>query len=95
MHALFPRSLFAAALAAPVLALAATVSVSPVGEVAQVRQVTAKFSEPVVPLGDLRLADPFTLACEGKVPPGAGRWVDDRAWVYDFQEALPPRRTSR
>ena len=65
-------------------------SVSPRGEVAQVRQVAVRFSEPVVPLGDLRLPDPVTVQCLGPVPAGAGRWVDDRSWVYDFREPVPP-----
>jgi uncharacterized protein YfaS (alpha-2-macroglobulin family) len=72
-------------------ALAATVAgVSPVGEVAQVRQVTVKFSEAVVAAGDPRLPDPFGLSCEGKVPNGSGRWANERVWVYDFNDALPP-----
>lgn len=65
-------------------------SVSPQGEVAQVRQVVVTFSEPVVPLGDLRLPDPMDLSCQGDAPEGDGRWVDGRIWVYDFQQALPP-----
>lgn len=70
---------------------AATVaSVSPQGEVAQVRQLTVKFSEAVVPFGDPRLPDPFALQCEGAVPGGAGRWSSDRVWLYDFREALGP-----
>ena len=64
--------------------------VSPQGEVAQVRQVTVRFSEAVVPLGDPRLADPMTVTCQGAVPAGSGRWVNDRAWVYDFREAPGP-----
>ena len=42
------------------IAQAATIaSVSPQGEVAQVRQVTVRFSESVVAFGDLRLPDPL------------------------------------
>ena len=70
---------------------AATISsVSPQGEVAQVRQVVVKFSEAVVPFGDLRLPDPMSLACQGAVPAGSGRWANDRVWLYDFTEALGP-----
>ena len=47
---------------------AAITAVSPQGEVAQVRQITVKFSEAVVPFGDLRLADPMSLACQGAAP---------------------------
>jgi hypothetical protein len=63
-------------------------SISPHGEVAQVRQVTVKFSEPVVPLGDLRLPDPFRVQCVGATPSGSGRWINDRVWQFDFREAL-------
>ena len=70
---------------------AATIaSVSPQGEIAQVRQITVRFSEAVVAFGDLRLPDPLTLSCEGAVPAGAGRWASDRVWLYDFREPLPP-----
>ena len=69
---------------------AAVVAVSPQGEVAQVRQVTVKFSDAVVAFGDPRLADPFVLSCQGAAPAGAGRWASDRVWLYDFREPLPP-----
>lgn len=69
---------------------ASIVGVTPQGEVAQVRQISVKFSEPVVPLGDPRLPDPMSLSCQGAVPPGSGRWANDRAWLYDFREPLPP-----
>jgi len=60
---------------------------SPQGTVKQVRQVAARFSEPMVPLGDPRgAADPFDVRC---AEPGAGRWVDTRQWVYDFARDLP------
>jgi len=59
---------------------------SPQGEVAQVRQVRATFSEPMVRFGDPRLPAPFDLACP---TPGSGRWVDDKTWVFDFKEDVP------
>ena len=72
-------------------AQAATIaSVSPQGEVAQVRQITVKFSEAVVAFGDLRLPDPLALSCVGAAPAGSGRWANDRVWLYDFREPLPP-----
>ena len=52
---------------------AAIVSVGPQGEVAQVRQVTVKFSGPVVAFGDPRLADPFAISCQGARVVGSGR----------------------
>ena len=76
---------------------AASISgVSPQGEAAQVRQVTVRFSEAVVPFGELRLPDPMTVLCQGgqggpgAAPSGAGRWASDRIWLYDFKDALPP-----
>ena len=85
------------ALAAGVFALSAgeagavsIVAVTPQGEVAQVRQVTVKFSEAVVAFGDPRLADPVAIACRGSVPAGSGRWANDRVWLYDFREPLGP-----
>src|SRR5512143_3056456 len=58
---------------------------SPQGTVKPVRQVTARFSAPMVALGDPRLADPFVIDCAAK---GKGRWVDSRNWVYDFETDL-------
>ena len=84
-------AMFALLAASAIPATAATItSVSPQGEVAQVRQLTVKFSEAVVPFGDLRLPDPLVVACEGPARAGSGRWANDRVWLYDFREALPP-----
>ncbi|HEY4068855.1 MAG TPA: MG2 domain-containing protein [Burkholderiaceae bacterium] len=87
------RSVFTAAallLAASHAHAANIASVSPQGEVAQVRQVVVKFSDAVVPFGDLRLPDPMTLNCQGTVPAGSGRWISERAWTFDFRAPLPP-----
>lgn len=59
---------------------------SPQGTVKQVRQVTARFSDPMVPFGDPRLVEPFGVACPEA---GSGRWADTRHWVYDFARELP------
>jgi hypothetical protein len=59
---------------------------SPQGAAKEVRQVTVRFSEPMVPLGDPRLEDPFSIQCPEK---GRGRWVDGKNWVYDFEQDLP------
>ncbi|MBS1213379.1 MAG: hypothetical protein H6R26_1996, partial [Proteobacteria bacterium] len=59
---------------------------APQGTVKGIRQVQARFSEPVVRFGDPRLADPFTLDCPAA---GSGRWVDGRNWVFDFNVDLP------
>jgi uncharacterized protein YfaS (alpha-2-macroglobulin family) len=65
---------------------AEVVRFSPQGTVKRVRQVSARFSDPMVPLGDPRAADPFDVTCP---EPGVGRWVDSRDWVYDFARDLP------
>ena len=71
--------------------LAASVrQASPQGEVAQVRQVRVTFAQSVMPLGDVRHDDPFTLQCQGTVPPGGGRWATDKVWVYDFSDDVGP-----
>jgi len=57
------------------------------GTVKRVRQVTARFSEPMAPLGDPRAAaDVFEVECP---EPGTPRWVDGRDWAYDFARDLP------
>jgi alpha-2-macroglobulin len=62
-------------------------SFSPTGTVKQIRQVQVRFSEPMVPFGDLRdVAQPFNIACSES---GKARWVDDRNWAYDFDHDLP------
>src|SRR3990172_6267530 len=59
---------------------------SPQGEVKGVRQVTARFSDQMVPFGDPRLVEPFDIKCADK---GRGRWADSRNWVYDIERDLP------
>ena len=60
---------------------------SPQGTAKRVRQVSARFSEPMVPLGDPRsTTDPFDITCPEA---GIGHWVDSRTWVYDFARDLP------
>ena len=59
---------------------------TPQGTVKNVRQVTVRFSEPMVPLGDPRLADPFEIACPEA---GTARWADSSNWVFDFGRDLP------
>lgn len=75
--------------ALPHAALAARVaSVSPSGEVAEVRQVQVRFDTPVVTMGDLRAAAPYALACNGSRVEGDRRWLDDKRWVFDLREPL-------
>ncbi|MGH7962197.1 MAG: alpha-2-macroglobulin family protein, partial [Candidatus Binatia bacterium] len=60
---------------------------TPQGTVKGVRQVSARFSEPMIPLGDPRtVVDPFEITCP---EPGTSRWVDSHNWVYDFTRDLP------
>src|SRR5947208_16950819 len=61
---------------------------SPQGVVKQIRQVRVRFSEAMVPLGDLRAAvEPFEISCPEK---GRGRGVDSRNCSYDFELDWPP-----
>lgn len=67
------------------------VGLSPQGEVAQVNQVVAKFDESVIPLGSDKGPAAVTVRCnDAQVVKGAGRWNDDKTWVFDFENALPP-----
>ncbi|MYJ74474.1 MAG: hypothetical protein F4089_04945, partial [Gammaproteobacteria bacterium] len=59
---------------------------SPSGYAKDARQVTVRFSEPMVALGEPNRSDPFAVECE---VPGNGRWVDERNWVYDFDYDVP------
>ena len=88
----FFRMLLPLALAAAGAAQALTVaSLSPQGEVAQVRQVVAKFDGPAVQFGDPRAPAPLAVACsDADAARGTGRWTSDREWVYDFAQDLPP-----
>src|SRR5512137_3120432 len=62
-------------------------SFSPEGEVRGVRQVTARFSEAMIPFGDPRVVvEPFLITCPEK---GISRWIDTRNWSYDFERDLP------
>ncbi|MBF0137048.1 MAG: hypothetical protein HQL65_12480, partial [Magnetococcales bacterium] len=59
---------------------------SPNGFVKKVRQVTVRFTRPMVAFGDPRLSEPFVSQCPIA---GKGRWVDSRNWAYDFDQDLP------
>lgn len=65
--------------------------VSPQGEVAQVRQVVVRFDAPAVRMGDPGAPAPFAVNCsDAGAARGQGRWLDERRWVYDFVQDLPP-----
>lgn len=86
------KAIWLAALLLPSMAQAAEVKFSPVGAAHDVRQATARFDEPMVRMGDPRLPSPFKIACSA---PGTGRWIDERNWVYDFQDPVPAGQTCR
>jgi uncharacterized protein YfaS (alpha-2-macroglobulin family) len=66
-------------------------SVSPQGEVSRVRQVVAKFDDSAVNFGDPKAPAPLMLSCnDAQATKGAGRWLNDRQWVFDFENDLPP-----
>ncbi len=66
-------------------------SLSPQGEVAQVRQVVAKFDADAVRFGDARAPAPLAVQCsDPQASQGSGRWTSAREWVYDFARDLPP-----
>lgn len=60
---------------------------SPQGFVKNVRQVSVRFSEQMVPFGDPRsLSDPFEISCKEK---GSSRWADGKNWIFDFDRDIP------
>ena len=66
-------------------------SLSPQGEVAQVRQLVVKFDEAAVNFGDPKAAAPLTVSCnDSAASQGSGRWVNEREWAFDFTRDLPP-----
>ncbi len=66
-------------------------SVSPQGEISRVRQVVAKFDDSAVTFGDPKAPAPLSLACnDAQATKGTGRWLNDRQWVFDFENDLPP-----
>ncbi|MEY4294849.1 MAG: hypothetical protein RLY82_537, partial [Pseudomonadota bacterium] len=66
-------------------------SLSPQGEVSQVRQLVVKFDEAVVNFGDPKAAAPLTVNCnDSAASQGSGRWVNEREWAFEFARDLPP-----
>lgn len=78
--------------ASPFIASALQLStLTPRGEVARVKQLVAAFDEATIGFGDAKADAPVDLRCaDGFVPKGAGRWLNERTWVFDFEEDLPP-----
>ncbi len=73
------------------VAQAATViSFSPEGEAPEVRQIVAKFDEPVIAFGDAKAPDPFSIECLSTQPvSGSGHWLNAQSWAYEFDRDLP------
>ena len=66
-------------------------SLSPQGEVAQVRQVVARFDQDAVRFGDGQAPAPLAVQCsDAQASQGSGRWTGAREWVFDFARDLPP-----
>ncbi len=76
--------------ALPAQALQIT-SLSPQGDAARVRQVVAKFDEAAVNFGDPKAPAPLQLNCsDAQATQGTGRWTNEKEWVFDFSNDLPP-----
>jgi hypothetical protein len=59
--------------------------------VARVRQIVAKFDQGAVNFGDPKAPAPLSVSCsDAQAGKGTGRWTDAKAWVYDFENDLPP-----
>ncbi|WP_079419000.1 alpha-2-macroglobulin family protein [Thiomonas intermedia] len=65
-------------------------SLSPQGEVAQVRQVVARFDAPAVNFGDAKSAAPLLVSCnDAQAAQGRGRWISAKEWAFQFADDLP------
>lgn len=66
-------------------------SLTPQGEVSRVRQVVAKFDEAATRFGDAGAKAPLAVSCsDAQAAKGSGRWLNEKQWVYDFENDLPP-----
>ncbi len=73
-----------------------TISFGLSGEVKDVSQAVAKFSQNMVAFGDPTVESPFTVSCNGLDPApkdmkevGSARWLGPKEWAYDFVKPLP------
>ncbi|MEJ8823410.1 MG2 domain-containing protein [Variovorax humicola] len=65
--------------------------VTPQGEVARVRQLVARFDQAAVNFGDPKAPAPLAVSCtDAAGSKGTGRWVNEKQWVYDFENDLGP-----
>lgn len=51
-----------------------------------IERFTMRFSADIVPLGDPRAPAPVSVTCPMG---GAGRWIDARTFIWDFEKPLP------
>jgi len=66
-------------------------SLSPQGEIGEVRQVVAKFDQAAVNFGDPKAPAPLSVRCSDNLAAkGSGRWLGDSEWVFQFENNLPP-----
>jgi len=71
-----------------------SVTITPQGQVASLRQVMAHFSEPMQHAPERGGDGPIVLRCEGapaRVGHGNAHWIDERTAVLDLKFPLPPR----
>lgn len=61
----------------------------PQGRATRVESVQLRFSSPAAAFGNPQAVPPVQLDCNGPVPKGEGRWLDDRRWAYFFERPLP------
>lgn len=57
---------------------------SPQGTVAKVESIKLSFDKAVMAFGDGQAPPPVLVACDDPELKGAGRWLDDRRWTYEF-----------
>ena len=74
--------------------LAQAASITPNSDVRSLRQISVRFDTPMTALGQANAPAPVNLSCTHpnaatSVPKGAGRWVNERDWAYEFAAPLP------
>ena len=93
MNPIFPRALAALALALSACGAQALqiTQLTPQGEVARVRQLVTSFDTAAVDFGDPKAGAPLLVQCDdAAAAQGSGRWLNDRRWVFEFAQDLPP-----
>lgn len=66
-------------------------SVTPQGQVSEIRQLVVRLDADAVALGSAEGPAPVEVACTpDKLPGGSGRWNNAREWVWQWNSPLPP-----